>query len=772
MATDSPYGYKKGFSQIPTFRWDGEKGEWIEWKGNPDPLRISSLSALSWNVLRTDAFQSDFLHELRIPALLRQVKAISPDIIAFQEVTPPFLEMLLRQVWIRKAYFLAGPPSMLKGQKLRELFLSKYPPERSVQLHWSDAKRPSGMEWTINGRLFSSLSLHLPSDFSNNPAEKRRKYLGELHLAIPENSAALLLGDFNLRGRAELPNAYQDIWTNLRPQDPGYTFHPQKNPLAGAIARHGRPSRLDRIYLKAPSGHVIPQDIALLGDHPSERHGHTVWASDHFGLHAELTMEVTYQSLAAAPVGHRTALAFVPAPSAWRDIQYLRRGHDDRFQRWMPHVNLLFGFIPETHFPAAAAAIRMALAELPPFRLRFEDIGQFDHKDSTTLWLKPDAESGEKLQELRAMLKAIFPQCRQQDRYGDFIPHLTVGKFPGRHRAYASAKRLQWRQHWEDLEVEVGSLCLLAREGDEPFRVSEVVRLDEEGEDGFAVEAWDLETALGALGLAPGPFQKALSSYLEKQIRSAVRKADSKCQFHSTGLAGLGCLLPGADLEYLGLGRLGPEAFRDALVEALGNVPVTGEVAVDFALLHFKLDEREIHFRYVQVPKGIEIRRPSSFNNRDFSLLSPQVRELLVLSLETAALRRILGPHLPVFQQTAIALQSWLGPSAAPDIRVWILLLAAAPFEESPDRWLENALQMVLQHDFSLPISPLSDFSPTTPPAPMQVLTPTFPQVNVAAHITEEGKEKFLDVVESALESVWRIRQRQSHWLAFLQPLL
>jgi hypothetical protein len=52
-------------------------------------------------------------------------------------------------------------------------------------------------------------------------------------------------------------------------------------------------------------------------------------------------------------------------------IQAIRRRYDRRFDRWMPHINLLYGFVPEEYFEEAAQAMAQALAQLQPFEVRY-----------------------------------------------------------------------------------------------------------------------------------------------------------------------------------------------------------------------------------------------------------------------------------------------------------------------------------------------------------------------------------------------------------------
>jgi endonuclease/exonuclease/phosphatase family metal-dependent hydrolase len=116
---------------------------------------------------------------------------------------------------------------------------------------------------------------------------------------IAADRPAVLLGDFNagpeaasvrfLTGRQSLDGCsvhYEDAWRAAHPDDPGHTFSP-RNPLVGAgqmPLERGR--RIDYILVRS-GPHGPPLDVATC-DVVFDRAVDGVWASDHFGLLAEL----------------------------------------------------------------------------------------------------------------------------------------------------------------------------------------------------------------------------------------------------------------------------------------------------------------------------------------------------------------------------------------------------------------------------------------------------------------------------------------------------
>jgi len=64
---------------------------------------------------------------------------------------------------------------------------------------------------------------------------------------------------------------------------------------------------------------------------------------------------------------HHTAVAALPPPEVWEPIQAIRRVHDRQIGRWMPHINLLYPFVPVGDVEKAVPLLVEACASVPPF---------------------------------------------------------------------------------------------------------------------------------------------------------------------------------------------------------------------------------------------------------------------------------------------------------------------------------------------------------------------------------------------------------------------
>ncbi|MEU1514505.1 poly(A) polymerase [Streptomyces sp. NPDC005811] len=559
--------------------WDPAAGRW-----RPAPPSARStpgtgrdrVRILTWNTLwdRYDSHRIDTAR--RRPLLLDALERADADVIALQEVEAGLLTLLLDADWTRAGYTLATDPYGKDVDDCGLLLLSRLPVREGAVHVLGPHKAVTALVVDTASGPLTVAATHLTSDHSEDGPGRRAAELTRLAEGLSGVTGGLVLvGDFNDGGPGPARTlGMLDAWTETHgPGDDSPTFDPGVNPLAAVSSLSSRASRLDRVFVRAADGPRVT-GAALLGDTPGPQ---GLYVSDHYGVAAELYCgtgaPVDVLDLAPTP---RTALAWIPPRELWPAIQDVRRDHDVQIRRWPPHVNVLFGFVPEAEFERAAPLLATAAAQVQPFTARLDGLHTFGHRHGTTVWLDPTAADETPWAELWQALVRRFPRCR--GRHEGFTPHLSLGRTADPH-----AVEVDCAARLSPMTARVGELVLLSRRGDEPMRPRATVAL------GSGEVRWLPEPAVGrpdrdwADWAGPAAGREVLPDADGAAAERVVRRLADAFPEGTVEVAGsrrMGCALAGADLDVVAAlpGAVDLAAVRERVTAALPDAARVREV--------------------------------------------------------------------------------------------------------------------------------------------------------------------------------------------------
>ncbi|MBD1920305.1 DUF504 domain-containing protein [Microcoleus sp. FACHB-831] len=723
------------FSPKPIYRY-GSQG-WQPSDELPESVPSSALTIVSFNVLCDTYEQERIQTEKRIPAIASHLRNCDADIIALQEVTRSLLDNLLELDWVR-GYFISEPPEASTLERYGLLILSRLP-FTLVEHRYSAHKQVLVGTWQINERSLHVAVVHLTSNRGHNAMEKRAVQLNLLldYLKTQPGDCAIA-GDFNTRGDEQqdllTKSGFVDVWKELHPLEEGYTFDPHRNTLAAIMTISNEAARFDRILLRAADGRWLPRSMEIFACEPIPEAEGTLYASDHFGVRAvlECSMQTTASLRAVRPV-YQSAVVVIPPAEVWSAIQAIRRRYDRQIDRWMPHITLIYGFVPEEYFEEAAQAIARSLAVVEPFEITLSGFDTFEHRSSSTAWLRPVTQPERALHQLQAVLQQLFPQCDEQSKKSPagFTPHLSVGQFKSVQEAIAQLPS------WHPISFPVESVALISRRGDEPFEVRYLVPLGKEIKDTALIagtgESFTQNPKLNSLIQLVSNLEPELSQAQREHretILSLVAQAIAEClgyqpSLHLVGSARLGVQSPQSDLDVVCLipTYMSGEQFLLSVRERLSGLCDRSQVVKDARMpaLRMQIEGVSVDLLYACTPNDFQLENPKSKIQNRVNDFDPLSWKALVGCLEADAIADTVIPRIPLdsFRVLLRATRAWakarqihgnawgfVGNFSIALLTAWSCANYPQNVEDAGiERLLQHFFQALAEHDWSYPIA-------------------------------------------------------------------
>ena len=159
---------------------------------------------------------------------------------------------------------------------------------------------------------------------------------------------------------------------------------------------------------------------------------------------------------------YNSAVVIIPPQEKRDSIQEIRKIYDRGFNKWMPHITLLYPFRPKTEYMTLEKEFSERCRTIKPFEISFRSFKSFSHEDQNfTLWLDP--EPADLIICLQTEILKLVPDCNDVNKFKDgFKPHLSVGQIKGKQILLKVISKLQ--KNWQDITFFLDKIYFIYRE--------------------------------------------------------------------------------------------------------------------------------------------------------------------------------------------------------------------------------------------------------------------------------------------------------------------
>jgi len=159
---------------------------------------------------------------------------------------------------------------------------------------------------------------------------------------------------------------------------------------------------------------------------------------------------------------YTSAVVIIPPKEISSPIQEIRIKYDRQFNKWMPHITLLYPFRPEDEYNLIMEDYVKICKKIPSFRITLKKFKYFEHrKQNYTVWIEP--EPSELIINFQNSLLKLDPECNDVNLHKlGFVPHLSVGQVFGKQQTLSLLEELN--QNWIEVNFLLENICFIARE--------------------------------------------------------------------------------------------------------------------------------------------------------------------------------------------------------------------------------------------------------------------------------------------------------------------
>lgn len=754
---------------------------------------VERLKLVSFNLL-TDKYHSEFVQsDNRHKLIVQHLLELDADIMLLQEVDAPMLEKLLQANWKQPIY--SSDIKRKTGTYYQELVvLSKYP-FSWVEFQYSKQKKFPIATWQINGQGFHVANVHLSSNRAADALSLRQKQLNILLKYLDRlEGTALIGGDFNSREKEGLElldeAQFEDCWAMVHPNKKGYTFEPKNNPLAKQSTLTGLPARFDRFYIRSKHSNWNIGEATIFANQTLDS-SVNIFPSDHYGLavsilfktvrNTPLPLTSPWSSILAT---YRSAIVLIPDEDTCKKIQVIRQQFDRKQERWMPHITLFYGFLPDRYFEQAVNELSAVLKNFPVFDLELKRYKFFAQKTETTAWLEPiETNSKGNLKRLQKLLQDFFTlRSRAEQSKKEFTPHLSIGQFR------SEVQALDALPTWKATSFKVSRIAFISRTQKESFKIRYTIDL-ESGKIFNSNNSKKIEQNLIAFlktkrAIIPFPEQQNRSTILEVIQVACNNVLGQEYQIQTLGSSRLGTNTLASDLDILAAVPKDLDClfFLEAVQTELEGWYESTRLIRDaqVPILKLKMDGISVDLLCVECPTSFISMDTLSEKHRRY--FSPQDWQAVTGVLEAEFILDYVPKRisLDTFQWFVKTIKIWataraikgnafgfLGTYSWTVLAAWVLdQIPAQEDSEDVSVLMGYFFELLNQHDWNRPIAIVDNhqYKMREKQDRMPILTSIKPYYNSARNITRSTKHILQEEFQRGHSILKQLRKGQKSW--------